>query len=65
MLEAKKIYSNVTDGTYVKKLIEEKKKSNLAELSINEKIILNFALYYDDIEVVNAIGNSKKKHKLG
>jgi hypothetical protein len=23
------------------------------------------AFYYDDIEIVNPIGNSRKKHKLG
>ena len=30
-----------------------------------EQRLLNIALYYDDIEVVNPIGNSRKKHKLG
>lgn len=30
-----------------------------------QKDILCFMIYYDDLEVVNAIGNSTKKHKLG
>ena len=64
-LTKKGIYSNVSDGTYVKKVIEDKKQKNLLSGSLNEKVILLFAMYYDDIEVVNAIGNSRKKHKLG
>ena len=27
--------------------------------------ILYFMMYYDDLEIVNAIGSSTKKHKLG
>jgi hypothetical protein len=65
ILENKKIYSNITDGSYVKKLIADKKLSNSFLNNKNEKTILNFAMYYDDIEVVNAIGVSRKKHKLG
>ena len=64
-MEKKKIFSNISDGTYVRKLIEDKKIKNNLSNSTNEKVILNIAMYYDDIEVVNAIGNSRKKHKLG
>lgn len=65
VLRNKNIYSNVSDGTYVKKIIDDKKEKNNLSGSLNEKVILLFAMYYDDIEVVNAIGNSRKKHKLG
>lgn len=34
------------------------------EITISDKT-LYFALYYDDIEIVNPIGSSTKKHKLG
>jgi hypothetical protein len=27
--------------------------------------VLYFMMYYDDLEIVNAIGSSTKKHKLG
>ena len=65
LLSSKNIYSEITQGEYVKNLIENKKSKNKYENSLNEEEILTFAMYYDDIEVVNAIGNSRKKHKLG
>ena len=63
LLISRNIYSSVTHGRFIKEKIEEKKKQNA--LSNKEKDILMIALYYDDIEVVNAIGSSRKKHKLG
>ena len=45
--------------------MKNKEDSNGSKNSNNESIILLFALYYDDIEVVNAIGSSRTKHKLG
>lgn len=61
----KNIKSNIADGEYIKKLVGEKEDSNKANKSSNEKTILLFSFYYDDIEVVNAIGASRTKHKLG
>ena len=65
LLKSKKIYSEITDGKYVKTLIENKMRENEKKKSTNEKEILMFVFYYDDIEVVNAIGASRKKHKIG
>jgi hypothetical protein len=64
-LYARNIYSEISDGEYIKKLVNEKKEMNKQCGSKNESDILLLAMYYDDIEVVNAIGNSRKKHKLG
>jgi len=64
ILKALNIKSNISDGTYIQRVIR-----NQAEQSgINGtdcKATLCFALYYDDIEIVNPIGSAKKKHKLG
>jgi hypothetical protein len=49
--------SDIGDGEYIKKL-----KNQNVQL---HKPYLLFGLYYDDIEVVNAIGASRKSHKLG
>ena len=65
LLRAKNILCEISDGKYVKKLIEEKKKENDAKNSTNEKIILLIVMYYDDVEVSNPIGASRKKHKIG
>ncbi len=65
VLNLKNIKSEISDGEYIKKLVKNKEDSNGSKNSNNESIILLFALYYDDIEVVNAIGSSRTKHKLG
>jgi hypothetical protein len=65
ILKSKNIKSNISDGEYIKKLVKEKEDSNNTNNSTNEKTILLFSFYYDDIEVVNAIGASRTKHKLG
>ena len=65
ILKLKNIKSEICDGEFIKKLVKEKEDSNKAKNSGNEKTILLFSFYYDDIEVVNAIGSSRTKHKLG
>ena len=57
LLLSKSIKSNVADGSYIKT------RANID--SNKEKEIIMLAFYYDDIEIVNPIGNSRKKHKLG
>jgi hypothetical protein len=65
ILKSKNIKSEICDGEFIKKLIKDKEESNKAKNLCVEKIILLFSFYYDDIEVVNAIGSSRTKHKLG
>ena len=31
----------------------------------DESLLLQFIIYYDDVEVTNPLGSSKGKHKLG
>lgn len=65
ILKLKNIKSGICDGDYIKKLVADKEESNKNKTNSNQDIILLFAFYYDDIEVVNAIGSSRTKHKLG
>ena len=59
---SKGIKFNIQHGEYIERKIEElKERCNLED----QKELLGFVLYYDDLEVVNAIGNQRKKHKLG
>ncbi|RNA23839.1 hypothetical protein BpHYR1_039962 [Brachionus plicatilis] len=53
-----KIFGDFEDGYYIEK------KINFFLNNTNHFPIL-IGLYYDDIEIVNPIGNSRKKHKLG
>ncbi len=57
------ILSEISHGTYIKKILEKKKIEN--EDSNNKNEIIMIVLYYDDIEIVNPIGVHRKKHKLG
>lgn len=51
------------NGEYIKKTMNELNAKSMRLNNENE--IISVVLYYDDIEVVNPIGNSRKKHKLG
>ena len=64
ILKCKKINSEICEGEYIQKQIKQKQEINSNKPNIQKDILL-FAFYYDDIEVVNAIGASRKKHKLG
>ena len=71
ILRARGIKSNLTDGIYIKDAIEKQKERRILQRQQQEsahsesEATLYFALYYDDIEIVNAIGSARKKHKLG
>ena len=67
ILISKNIKSNLSDGAYIKEAIRVHKLNRQEEnnsITVSERT-LYFALYYDDVEVVNPIGSSTKKHKLG
>ena len=62
-LKANKIQCSLSDGLYIKDLM-----TKIASRRGNdnfEKDVLYFMMYYDDLEIVNAIGSSTGKHKLG
>jgi len=69
ILRSKNIKCYLNDGVYIQDAIRRLTlRLQLQEPVQNAKhsdTILYFALYYDDIEIVNAIGSSRKKHKLG
>ena len=58
--------TDVNNGFLLNEIITKKKKmiSESLEKNLNSTPLM-IALYYDDIEIVNPIGNSRKKHKLG
>jgi hypothetical protein len=67
---AKNINTELNDGEFVRNAIQFHKSQRplyeTYEPSIsNSDNTLCFALYYDDVEVVNPIGSSTKKHKIG
>lgn len=55
---------DVMNGNRIRELIKNKLNVIKSNKNLESKPLM-IALYYDDIEVVNAIGNSRKKHKLG
>ena len=69
ILKSKNIKSHLNDGIFVKETIAKQKLRQQYRLPMDHtrdsENTLYFALYYDDIEIVNAIGSSRKKHKLG
>jgi hypothetical protein len=68
ILRSKNIKSNISDGTFIQDSICEQAEIRdhvRREDCIEPEFTLLFALYYDDVEIVNAIGSAKKKHKLG
>lgn len=68
ILQSKNIKSNMSDGSYIKEAFrihtERRPVYDEDGIAVNERT-LYFAIYYDDVEVVNPIGSSTKKHKLG
>ncbi len=69
ILASRNIKSNLNDGNYIKEVIRDQFEKR-CKLTLDSNIktadkTLYFGLYYDDIEVVNPIGSSTKKHKLG
>ncbi len=69
ILRSKNIKCNLNDGTYIQEAIRKLTLRLQLRMPVDSTrhsdTILYFALYYDDIEIVNAIGASRKKHKLG
>ena len=69
ILRTRNIKSNLNDGLFIqdaiKKQLENRVHTQTSQTLSVQESTLYFALYYDDIEIVNAIGSSRTKHKLG
>ena len=69
ILRSMNIKSNLNDGVFIqdaiKKQMENRVHPQTSQGVTVQESTLYFALYYDDIEIVNAIGSSRTKHKLG
>jgi len=69
ILASRNIKSNLNDGSYIKEAVRVHIQNRLTETAESEiktaEKTLYFGVYYDDIEIVNPIGSSTKKHKLG